>query len=250
MASSSKKGPFDNRLGDFLVSLNQADCIDAAWGQTQRFMHDLGASNMGLHADLEGTDPWLEWTTPPWVADMYREEVFPDHDPVLDYCRENLTPTFFGKEFECQNPNLPEPRRRYCEALTQADVHSGIIVPIHTRSNVDWGTFRFATNLSNDGLTRFAAEHASTVMLAGTIAFETIRALVKAEQAVEIGLTPRERECLLWLAKGLRNEQIAHRLGLKPVTVEFHLANARNKLGARTREQALAIALQKGLVEP
>lgn len=250
MLDCSRQSPFNNPLGDFLVSLDDADTVDTAWDRTVAFMHDLGASQIGIHADLERTDPQLILTTPPWVADMYRAEVFPDCDPVLDYCRENVTPTFFGKEFECHDSNLPGPRRRYCESLAQVDVRSAIAVPVHSRSNGDWGTFRFATNLNNNDLTCFAADYGLTLILAGTMAFETIRALMKAEQTAEVVLTPRERECLLWLSKGLRHEQIAHRLGLKPVTVEFHLANARNKLGARTREQALAIALKKGLVEP
>lgn len=57
-------------------------------------------------------------------------------------------------------------------------------------------------------------------------------------------LSPREREVLLWLASGLRTAEIAHRMGIEPVTVGLHLQGARRKLGARTREQALAIALR------
>lgn len=63
-------------------------------------------------------------------------------------------------------------------------------------------------------------------------------------------LSRRERECLLWLAAGLRNDRIAERLGIRGATVELHLRNARRKLGARTREQAVARAVALGLVDP
>ncbi len=63
-------------------------------------------------------------------------------------------------------------------------------------------------------------------------------------------LTDREREVLLWLGRGERSDQIAHRLNIKPVTVSLHLKNARKKLGARTREQALGLAIVKGWIEP
>jgi DNA-binding CsgD family transcriptional regulator len=63
-------------------------------------------------------------------------------------------------------------------------------------------------------------------------------------------LSPRERETLLWLASGLRTAEIAHRMGIEPVTVGVHLAGARRKLRARTREQALAIALRDGHIAP
>ncbi len=64
------------------------------------------------------------------------------------------------------------------------------------------------------------------------------------------GLTARERECLLWLSRGLRNDDIAEKLSLSRSTVEFHLVNVRRKLNASTREQALAIAVQGGLITP
>ena len=65
-----------------------------------------------------------------------------------------------------------------------------------------------------------------------------------------VRLSPREREALLWLAAGLRNDPIAERMGITNPTVELHLANARRKLGAATREQALVRALVFGLVVP
>jgi DNA-binding CsgD family transcriptional regulator len=62
-------------------------------------------------------------------------------------------------------------------------------------------------------------------------------------------LSPRERECLAWLALGLRHDRIAEKLGITRPTVELHLANARRKLDARTREQALARAVVFRLLE-
>jgi DNA-binding CsgD family transcriptional regulator len=56
-------------------------------------------------------------------------------------------------------------------------------------------------------------------------------------------LSPRERDCLLWLASGLRTREIAARMGLARVTVDLHLRNARRKLGAATLPQAVAKAV-------
>ena len=63
-------------------------------------------------------------------------------------------------------------------------------------------------------------------------------------------LPPREREALTWLASGLRNDRIAERIGIAAVTVNVHLASARRRLGARTREEAVAIAMRRGLIAP
>jgi DNA-binding CsgD family transcriptional regulator len=61
-------------------------------------------------------------------------------------------------------------------------------------------------------------------------------------------LTLREREVLLWLWSGHQTARIAERMGIEPVTVSKHVASIRRKLGAKTREQALAIAILDGLI--
>jgi DNA-binding CsgD family transcriptional regulator len=62
-------------------------------------------------------------------------------------------------------------------------------------------------------------------------------------------LTPREVECLNELADGLTSVGIARRLKISVPTVAMHLTNARKKLHAQTREQAIAIAMRCGLVK-
>jgi PAS domain S-box-containing protein len=56
-------------------------------------------------------------------------------------------------------------------------------------------------------------------------------------------LSPREREVLAMLARGLTGEQIAERLILSPETIRTHIRNAREKLGANTRVEAVTTAL-------
>jgi DNA-binding CsgD family transcriptional regulator len=57
-------------------------------------------------------------------------------------------------------------------------------------------------------------------------------------------LSVRERDCLTYLAEGLRQDAIAHRLGLARGTVELHLRNARAKMRADSMAQAVARALR------
>lgn len=59
----------------------------------------------------------------------------------------------------------------------------------------------------------------------------------------------REMEVLAQLAHGYSNKQIGRRLHLSENTVKFHLKNLYRKLGARTRESALASAQQRGLLQ-
>lgn len=62
-------------------------------------------------------------------------------------------------------------------------------------------------------------------------------------------LSPREREVLAMLARGLTGEQIAERLVLSPETVRTHIRNAREKLGASTRVEAVTMALVSREIE-
>ena len=57
-------------------------------------------------------------------------------------------------------------------------------------------------------------------------------------------LSPREREVLAHLAAGMNAEQVALKLTLSPFTVRTHIRNAKEKLGAHTGAQAIAIALR------
>jgi PAS domain S-box-containing protein len=61
-------------------------------------------------------------------------------------------------------------------------------------------------------------------------------------------LTPREREVITLLALGLSGAEIAERLVISPETVRIHVRNARQRLGARTRAHAIALALESGAI--
>jgi DNA-binding NarL/FixJ family response regulator len=63
-------------------------------------------------------------------------------------------------------------------------------------------------------------------------------------------LSPREREILGLLSKGLSGEEAAEQLYLSPETVRTHVRNAMGKLDAATRAHAVALALQRGEISP
>jgi DNA-binding NarL/FixJ family response regulator len=61
-------------------------------------------------------------------------------------------------------------------------------------------------------------------------------------------LTDREIEVLVKAAYGLTNKQIGTLLFISDRTVQGHLQNIYQKLGARTRTEAVTVALARGLI--
>src|SRR5258707_6183909 len=66
----------------------------------------------------------------------------------------------------------------------------------------------------------------------------------------QVELNEREVETLTWAARGKTSAEIAQILGLSKRTVEFHIDNAREKLGAATRVEAAIKAATSRLIAP
>jgi DNA-binding CsgD family transcriptional regulator len=61
-------------------------------------------------------------------------------------------------------------------------------------------------------------------------------------------LTPRQVECLYWVSQGKSSVDIGRMLGLSPRTVDEHVRGACRRFEVRTRVQAVARALELGLL--
>lgn len=71
----------------------------------------------------------------------------------------------------------------------------------------------------------------------------------QARDAVEpVSLTPRQLEILSLVAQGATDNEIALRLVISAQTVSVHVRAIRQAFGARSRSQAVALALQQGVL--
>ncbi len=83
----------------------------------------------------------------------------------------------------------------------------------------------------------------------GLVVVDPVLRLVQREpETREAALTPREREVLQLVALGMANKQIAARLGVSESTVKFHVNSLLEKLGARSRTDAVVRATRLGLL--
>ncbi|WP_431920763.1 response regulator [Nonomuraea jabiensis] len=64
------------------------------------------------------------------------------------------------------------------------------------------------------------------------------------------GLTDREREVLVLIARGRSNAEIAQDLSVSPSTVKNHVTSLFAKIGVRDRAQAVIVAYEAALIRP
>jgi DNA-binding NarL/FixJ family response regulator len=69
-----------------------------------------------------------------------------------------------------------------------------------------------------------------------------------AENRRLAGLTPREREILGLVGRGMSNQEIAEHLVLSPLTAKTHVSRLFTKLDVRDRAQLVVLAYETGLV--
>lgn len=95
-----------------------------------------------------------------------------------------------------------------------------------------------------------AGEPALSRGLAAKILEEFGRVAREGPAKAESELTARERDVLQLVAEGSTNREVGERLHLSEHTVNFHMRNIFHKLHLRNRAQAVAYAVQTGLVTP
>lgn len=93
--------------------------------------------------------------------------------------------------------------------------------------------------------------HAGDSLLQPVIASKLLRQMSQntEPQDESSSITPREMEVLGLLAQGLQNKEIAGQLGITERTVKFHVGSILGRLNAGNRTEAVAIAVQRGLIE-
>jgi LuxR family quorum-sensing system transcriptional regulator CciR len=123
-------------------------------------------------------------------------------------------------------------------------IGEGFTVPAHVPGEVH-GSCSFAQVTGE----RMSDEHLPLLQLVGAFAFEAARRMQRVRIAPgPVRLTDRQRECVMWAARGKSDWEISRILGISQDTVIEHLRHARERYGVGKRTLLAIHALFDGTI--
>ena len=236
---------------DQLLQLVQGDGPEA-WRQVlYSLARDCGFDQVlygmvpSRHAKLENafllSNYSREW------RERYDAERLAYIDPTVSHCLSSALPVVW-------QPSLfdaPAQRELYEEACGYG-IRSGVTFPIHG-PNGEFGVLSFAADALPDAATlRDLHQHLPELAMIRDYAFQGASTFCSGATALEAPprLTPRELEVLSWAMAGKSSWEISKIVSCSEATINFHMANVRQKFNVNTRQQAVVKAIALGLIIP
>lgn len=188
-------------------------------------------------------DPAVLLNFPEEWQERYFEMGYDRIDPIIKTCRTRAD-AFRWSEVYNDVSTTEEERRVFDEAATFG-LRSGISVPLHGPDR-RFAIMSFAQarngELQNKTITylQFAALH---------FHFKVTKFANSSGTEREPDLSPREKDCILWIAKGKSSWEIGRILGISVDTVNFHVKNVLRKMDTSNRTAAAIKALIFGIIE-
>lgn len=176
---------------------------------------------------------WAEW---------FDEQALGATDPV--HRASNITSVGFAWSKLPEMIAMTAEDRRVLDLPRGQGIGEGFTVPAHVPGEA-YGSCSFACATGE----QFADEHLALLQLVGAYAFEAARRMRREDFARgPVLLTDRQRECVMWAARGKTDWEIARILGISRETVNEHLRHARERYGVGKRTLVAIHALFDGTI--
>ncbi|WP_019956797.1 helix-turn-helix transcriptional regulator [Yoonia vestfoldensis] len=222
------------------------------WRVAAKLLHTYGATwitagsapRQALHSVVVAS------TTPSALMADYLAEKIYQHDPWMHHCAETVTCDEISHDDICRS-QLVAPDTKLWTVLADHGIKHVVLIPSWQAARPG-GIVCYAT--TPDAARDLRAEQTRSDLvnciwaIAAWFRPEDMARNIDSVYHICPALNPREIETLQWLSTGRQTAEIAWEMNIANVTVSMHLQSARRKLGARTREQALAIAIRNGLI--
>lgn len=237
-------------FGEFADTLSQLESANSIWAHMVKFADSRGFSNCSLTiASLSAKgikSLQLRSNLPDEFCQMYKNGGLIRQDPFLLFSCRTLKPSKVTTETFSAFKGASRAHQAFLDFTAATGAKSGFGVPVRTIGDKPFGGWLFTSLESNSAFLGPSTDCATEMHMAAVLAYEKLSILDKKNTLAHFKLSNRERECLLWLGAGLRAAAIAQKLGITESAVHLYIGNAKRKLGAKTREQAVAISLCTG----
>jgi LuxR family quorum-sensing transcriptional regulator LasR len=133
------------------------------------------------------------------------------------------------------------------EQAQESGVWAGVSFPVHHKDG-DVGVLSLVPEADADNEGRMQDEWLYGATIANFVHEAMLQLVRKSELLLKAPLTPRELECLKWVADGKSTWEIAKILGISEHGVQHHVRNTMDKFDVTSRHKAVARAIACGLL--
>lgn len=174
----------------------------------------------------------------------YQDSRYADIDPTVRHCTRRVTPLTWDADIYVSREQMD-----MFEQARSFGLRSGISIPVHGCYG-ETAMLSLAMDGDDARADRFIERAAPLAQRLASFAHESLRlCLLREVQRVDVHLTPRETECLRWVAQGKTNWEMARILVVSEHAITYHLRNVMGKLQVSSRHQAVRRAVALGLLE-
>jgi LuxR family quorum-sensing system transcriptional regulator CciR len=183
-----------------------------------------------------------EWTT------HYIEKDYVATDPTIHAVSGGLRPVLWD-ELE-SSPAMTRRGRKMLNEARAFGLRSGVTMPIHGPGN-GYTVFGASFDRSQEDIAREWPEIRSALQLVVLGAHDGALMLWRtASDEQTLHLTDRERDCLLWTARGKTTFECAAILRLSEDTVRFYLRAVMDKMSVHSKHHAVVKAITLNIIVP
>lgn len=175
-------------------------------------------------------------------------------DPIRRRMVKQTLPRSFNVQelMEGSYGTLTTMQQRWCKTLLRSGTQEVVSVPVRIPPSEYWSLTLLGSKPRPGKAARSAQEFAGLMYFThGLVHFciDQLHWRESGQHDTQMNLRPRERDCLYWAAMGKSAEDTADILGLGTETVRKYLKTALGRLNSRNKVQAVARALQWGLLD-
>lgn len=234
-----------DRVDAFVRDVRQLDSEEALAGALAEISGELGFRYFALthHVDVRrSSDAIRIHNYPEGWAEWFDEQSLGTDDPV--HRASNVTSVGFAWSKLPEMIALTEQDRRILERARTAGIGDGFTVPAHVPGEAH-GSCSFACVTGQN----VPHERLPLLQLVGAFGFEAARRMHRLRfSKAPVRLTDRQRECVMWAARGKSDWEIARILGVSEATVGEHLRHAYQRYGVGKRTLVAIHALFDGTI--